>query len=253
MNKLLKALVSIMLIFATGCSSKTVKTSNSTKESSAKTFDGNYYNMINNGRSKNSEKFYLNFSNTKDLVTIGSGLQILSTKHFSTNDYYLSEGLQLTPTDYNNLLKRDSAGTKEEDKKYPDTLQIESGKTYEGLQSPVLVSNITEQDYYKKSGSSYALKGISVAIILDPKEQIDGKLSSPTITLSDEKLRSYAQQCVKKAYKYIRSKKRKLADVPVMIGIYRANNNEISETNGNYIYESFCEGGSVGTDRKSVV
>ena len=100
MNKLLKALVSIMLIFATGCSSKTVKTSNSTKESSAKTFDGNYYNMINNGRSKNSEKFYLNFSNTKDLVTIGSGLQILSTKHFSTNDYYLSEGLQLTPTDY---------------------------------------------------------------------------------------------------------------------------------------------------------
>ena len=229
MKKFLKALVSIMLIFATGCSSKTVKTSNSTKESSAKTFDGNYYNMINNGRSKNSEKFYLNFSNTKDLVTIGSGLQILSTKHFSTNDYYLSEGLQLTPTDYNNLLKRDAAGTKEEDKKYPDTLQIESGKTYEGLQSPVLVSNITEQDYYKKSGSSYALKGISVAIILDPKEQIDGKLSSPAVTLSDEKLRSYAQQCVKKTYKYIRSKKKKLADVPVMIGIYRANNNEISE------------------------
>lgn len=52
MNKFLKALVSIMLIFATGCSSKTVKTSSSTKESSAKTFDGNYYNMINNGRSK---------------------------------------------------------------------------------------------------------------------------------------------------------------------------------------------------------
>ena len=41
MNKFLKALVSIMLIFATGCSSKTVKTSSSTKESSAKTFDGN--------------------------------------------------------------------------------------------------------------------------------------------------------------------------------------------------------------------
>mgnify|MGYP000019523967 CR=1 FL=1 len=135
MNKFLKALVSIMLVLATGCSSKTVKTSNSTKESSAKTFDGNYYNMINNGRSKNSEKFYLNFSNTKDLVTIGSGLQILSTKHFSTNDYYLSEGLQLTPTDYNNLLKRDAAGTKEEDKKYPDTLQIESGKTYEAYKA----------------------------------------------------------------------------------------------------------------------
>ncbi len=69
----------------------------------------------------------------------------------------------------------------------------------------------------------------------------------PAVTLSDEKLRSYAQQCVKKTYKYIRSKKKKLADVPVMIGIYRANNNEISETNGNYIYESFCKGGSVGT------
>ena len=169
---------------------------------------------------------------------------------FSTNDYYLSEGLELSPTDYNNLLKRDPAGTKEEDKKYPDTLQVESGKTYEGLQSPVLVSNITEQDYYKKSGSSYALKGISVAIILDPKEQIDGKLSSPAVTLSDEKLRSYAQQCVKKTYKYIRTKKKKLADVPVLIGIYRANNNEISETNGNYIYESFCEGGSTGTLKK---
>ena len=83
--KFLKALVSIMLVLATGCSSKTVKTSNSTKESSAKTFDGNYYNMINNGRSKNSEKFYLNFSNTKDLVTIGSGLLFIRRITINTN------------------------------------------------------------------------------------------------------------------------------------------------------------------------
>ena len=94
------------------------------------------------------------------------------------------------------------------------------------------------------------MKGISIAIILDPKEQIDGKLSTPAVTLSDAKLKEYAQQCVKKVYKYIREKKKKIADVPILMGIYRANNDEISETNGNYIYEAYCDGGNVGSLKK---
>ena len=62
MNKLLKALVSIMLIFRQDAPAKTVeKASNSTKRIFCNNFDGNYYNMINNGRSKNTytELLYL--------------------------------------------------------------------------------------------------------------------------------------------------------------------------------------------------
>ena len=40
-----------------------------------------------------------------DFQTIGRELQILSTDHFSTNDYYMSEGQYLKTDDMNQIIK----------------------------------------------------------------------------------------------------------------------------------------------------
>ena len=40
-----------------------------------------------------------------------------------------------------------------------------------------MVENISEQDYYEKSGDKYTLKGMSIAIILDPKGGTNATLS----------------------------------------------------------------------------
>lgn len=233
----------VMLFMATSCGSSSVSTTTSGTEASMDSFDGNYYKMINTGRGTNSENFYLEFSNTQDLVTIGSGLQILSTSHFSTSSYYLAEGQQLTMTDYDNLKKRDAAGTPTKKKKYPYTLQVAHGTTLDGTKDPVMVANLTEQDYYVKSGSKYTLKGISIAIVLDPTTA-DG---SQYVTMSSSTIKSFSQTVIEKMYKYIRQKKSKLKDLPALITVYQANDSDVSEINGNFIYQSYCEDGNVGT------
>ena len=39
----------------------------------------------------------------------------------------------------------------------------------DGQEINKMVENISEQDYYEKSGDKYTLKGMSIAIILDQK------------------------------------------------------------------------------------
>ncbi len=69
--------------------------------------------------------------------TIGRELQILSTDHFSTNDYYMSEGQYLKTDDMNQLLKRS-----EDTSKYPYTLQAQRGTTIGGVANPIMVSTV---------------------------------------------------------------------------------------------------------------
>lgn len=232
-----------VMVFLTGCSRSTSNTtSTSANATDASSFNGDYYKMINTGRGTNSENLYLEFSSTSDLVTIGSGLQLLSTAHYSTDSYYMAEGSQLTDDDYDQLLKRDAKGTK--NKKYPYTLQVAHGTTLDGIKDPIMADTLTEQDYYVKSGTKYRLAALSFAIIVNPKtasnESFDTEMSTKTI-------RNYSQSAIKKMYKYIRAKKSKLKNLPCLIAIYSANDDEVSKINGNYIYQSYCTNGSVGS------
>lgn len=239
---LLGALATAVLL--TGCSSSTSSQRTSANSTDASSFSGDYYKMIDTGRGTNSENLYLEFSSTSDLITIGSGLQILSESHFSTDSYYLSEGTHLTNDDYNALLKRDAAGTKKSKMKYPYTLQVAHGTTLDGIKDPIMADTLTEQDYYVKSGTKYKLAGVSIAIIVNPKNadntSFDTSMSSTTI-------KNYSKDAIKKLYKYIRAKKKSLKNLPILIGIYQANDDEVSTINGNYIYQSYCTNGTVGT------
>lgn len=228
----------VWLLILTGCGS-----SNTTTESSTASLSSNYYRMINKGRGSNSENFYLEYSESKDLVTIGSGLQSLSSSYFSIDNYYLSEGIELTGEDYSALLRRDPKGTKDSEKEYPYTLQVPHGTKLDGVKDPIMVYNLTELDFYKHSGTTYKLAGASFAIILDPHKENNTELDSD---MKVSTIKKFSKEAIKKMYTFIRKKKSSLKDLPILIGVYMANDNDVSLVNGNYIYHAYCKDGNVG-------
>ena len=181
------------------------------------------------------ENFYQNFYSSQDFQTIGRELQIIATEHFSTSDYYMSEGLQLVQTDKDKLLKWSS-----DPEKYPYSLQPEEGSALANVPNHLMVENIYEQDLYKKNGSDYTLSGMAIALVIDPT----GK-SEDDSRLADDVIETYSQQIIEKMNKYLQSKK-KLKDIPVIIAVYSQNVDSENSYNGKFIYSSYCTGGKVG-------
>ena len=198
--------VILCLLLCTGCTSKTSKkeTKSSQDTSSTDSLDDSFYPIVNLGTNLVRETFYQDFSSSEDFQTIGRELQALSTDYFSTSDYYMSEGLQLVQNDKNQLLKKE---------KY--SLQPLNGELVDGQEINKMVENISEQDYYEKSGDKYTLKGMSIAIILDPK-------GGTNATLSEGSIDSYAKETISRLYKYLQTKK-SVKDIPTFIAVYCQN------------------------------
>ena len=171
------------------------KQKSSQDTSSTDSLDDSFYPIVNLGTNLVRETFYQDFSSSEDFQTIGRELQALSTDYFSTSDYYMSEGLQLVQNDKNQLLKKE---------KY--SLQPLNGELVDGQEINKMVENISEQDYYEKSGDKYTLKGMSIAIILDPK-------GGTNATLSEGSIDSYAKETISRLYKYLQNKK-SVKDIP---------------------------------------
>ena len=169
-----KLLIGILcLLLCTGCTSKSSKkeTKSSQDISSTDSLDDSFYPIVNLGTNLIRETFYQDFSSSDDFQTIGRELQVLSTEYFSTSDYYMSEGLQLVKKDKDELLLRN--------KKH--SLQPATGETVDGKEVSKMVENISEQDYYEKSGDKYTLKGMSIAIILDATGGTNDVLSDDSV------------------------------------------------------------------------
>lgn len=227
-----KILIGILCLFlCTGCTSKTSKkeTKSSQDTSSTDSLDDSFYPIVNLGTNIIRETFYQDFSSSDDFQTIGRELQVLSTEYFSTSDYYMSEGLQLVKKDKDELLLRN--------KKH--SLQPKTGETIDGKEVSKMVENISEQDYYEKSGDKYTLKGMSIAIILD-------STGGTNDVLSDDSVNNYGKEVISKLNDYLQTKK-SLKDIPTLIAVYRKNVNDENSYNGRYIYSSYCKNGKVGS------
>ena len=224
-----KLLIGILcLLLCTGCTSKSSKkeTKSSQDISSTDSLDDSFYPIVNLGTNLIRETFYQDFSSSDDFQTIGRELQVLSTEYFSTSDYYMSEGLQLVKKDKDELLLRN--------KKH--SLQPATGETVDGKEVSKMVENISEQDYYEKSGDKYTLKGMSIAIILDGTNDV----------LSDDSVNNYGKEVISKLYNYLQTKK-SVKDIPTLIAVYRKNVKDENSYNGHYIYSSYCKNGKVGS------
>ena len=203
-----KLLIGILcLLLCTGCTSKSSKkeTKSSQDISSTDSLDDSFYPIVNLGTNLIRETFYQDFSSSDDFQTIGRELQVLSTEYFSTSDYYMSEGLQLVKKDKDELLLRN--------KKH--SLQPATGETVDGKEVSKMVENISEQDYYEKSGDKYTLKGMSIAIILDAT-------GGTNDVLSDDSVNNYGKEVISKLYNYLQTKK-SVKDIPTLIAVYCKN------------------------------
>ena len=65
------------------------------------------------------------------------------------------------------------------------SLQPKSGSVIEGVEEPIMISNIYEQDYWIKEGNQYILKGVSIAIVIDPTDKNDKPLISVSTHIDD--------------------------------------------------------------------
>ncbi len=231
-------IILLCLLMITGCSSPKSDDNekSSTDTSSTDSLDNSFYPMVNLGTNLVRENFYQNFHSSQDFQTIGRELQILATEHFSTSDYYMSEGLQLVQTDKDKLLKWSS-----DPKKYPYSLQPQAGSALENVPKHLMVENIYEQDLYKKSGSDYSLSGMAIALVIDPT----GK-SEDDSRLADNVIETYSHQIIEKMNNYLQTKK-KLKDIPVIIAVYSQNVDSENSYNGRFIYSSYCTQGKLGT------
>ena len=144
MKKLL--IICLCLIMMSGCSSSDTekKEENSTDTSSTDSLDDTFYPMVNLGTNIIRENYYKDFYSSDDFQTIGRELQVLATEHFSTSDYYMSEGQNLTRSNVAQLVERDDSNPD----KYPHTLENQAGTAIGGIDSPNMITTIYEQDFY---------------------------------------------------------------------------------------------------------
>src|SRR3712207_3561857 len=143
MKKILVILSLLLLI--TGCG-KGKKTTSDPNQKNATTSSNNslgtsFYRMVNFGNAEYRKKFYDAITTTQDFEKIGRQLQLLSTKHYSTDKYYLAEGNILSKDNVYQLLRRS-----DDPNKYPNTIQPKKGTSIEGVNNPIMVSTIYEQD-----------------------------------------------------------------------------------------------------------
>lgn len=223
----------LILFLTVGCvgGGESVQEEATGDEATMESLDDSYYKIVNFGGSELRERFYTDFYSTKDFENIGRDLQILSSQYFSTSSYYMSEGQYFGRDQKYALIYRDTKS------KY--SIQPKKGTTIDGVKDPVMVSNIHEQDYYTKDGSKYTLKGVSLAIIIDPKDSENKALTTP---MSDSTIKKFGKDCIEKVYNYIQDEKSlsKIKDLPILITVYQATDKTRSTINGKYIYESYC-------------
>ena len=225
-------------LLRTGChdAKETVESQIANDASTVDSLDDSFYRVVNFNINLNRDNYYTSFGQTSDFQTIGRELQVISTAYFSTDDYYMSEGQYLETEDMNKLLRRSS-----DPEEYPYTLQVQRGESVGGIENPIMVSTVHEQDYYLKDGDKYELKGISLAIVLDPRNEDNSRL---TTSMDDATVEEFGRQSISKLYDYLQTKD-DLKDIPANICVYYATNTNESDINGRYILKSYCDG-SVG-------
>ncbi len=232
MKKLFIMILSLLLV--TGCSNtdEIVSAPSTSEETTMNSLDNTYYKIYNAGDSEIREKYYSNHNSTKDFENIGRDLQLLSSQYFSTSSYYMSEGQYIGKEERLHLLQRS-----------PEySLQPKSGTVIEGVEEPIMISNVYEQDYWVKEGNQYILKGVSIAIVIDPTDKNDKSLDNP---MSENTIKEYSQGAIEKLYQFINQSDyetmKKIRNLPILICVFQGTDENRSILDGKYIMKCYCD------------
>lgn len=187
-----------------------------------------------------------------DMNAAGKGLERYSKKYFSTDSYYLQDGQLLTrdrlqinqsEVDPEGLLNRNSA-----DNPYGlnpakgTTIPVGDGVTIKVGSSTIPIIDLIEYDFVQESKKDAEIKGISVAIILNPNiVDADGKKH----TISNENLKLIGEEAGRKLITYLKTLPEVGANTPVMIGLFQLDAKDAS-LGGSYLALGY---GKQGIDR----
>lgn len=232
MKKIL--ILCLVMIVITGCSQAKEKVESQTNTDSdvANSLGDTYYRIIKRETNVDRNNYYASLGSTKDFQIVGRELEKLSIPHFSTDSHYMAEGQYLKYEDHQQLIRRTNLEVSETT--FPHSIQPERGTAIDGIESPVMVSAVYEQDYYlDEKGENLA--GVSIGIVIDPGDENNKQLASP---MSNDAIRAYGEEIIPKLYTYLKTKK-EFKDIPLNICVYQAANKITSYVDGQYILESF--------------
>lgn len=150
-----------------------------------------------------------------DKENVANMLSKISKKYFKVNNSLYEEGQYLSSSEIKELLSKENLNAVEEHFK----------KELE----PTFITTIYEQNYLATNGT---LKGISLALVLDPQQTYNKEGITYTKTFDSNEVLEWGKQQAAKVIDYLKAKE-EFKNVKMIVGLYLANHSALS---GNFIY-----------------
>jgi len=212
-SKLWVILVLLLLLF--GCSSSSDEGNNVTVLTETK--EGEYTYIIP-FESSDTRSYHGTYQSHYDIIEIGVGLEDYSKSNFPTDDYYVQEGQIIDREMLLNLVSRES-DTNTQGLNPSKGASFLTGNGDESIVDPVIVTDVFELDFVKKSKNDFDIDGITLAIIVNKNQTITVDGVDQSYTITDDRLWEYASNAGRKLESYMRTIEG-ISDMPICILIY---------------------------------
>lgn len=217
----------LMVILLVSCSGRSVIQEDVPVSVLDKTSEESYSMIVPITVSNTRDYHAMYLRSSYDFQNIGTRLMELSKKYFSPTEYYMGEGTIITYDRLLALVKRVS-GTYEQGLNPEADALFPTGKEGVSIENAVIVSDVVEQNYFKKTETGYDLAGISLSIILNPTHEITTNNTTYQVQISEEILYEYGVEMGRKLERYMRTIG-EVKNLPILITVY------VKSTNSSYI------------------
>jgi len=199
-------IIFVCLLLLTGCG---MGKKQKNKQTTNLEFDDAYYQVYEPYQKGKGNNYVVNNAvNNYDLTEVENTLMNISREYFTVKNTFYQEGQYLTETELKDLLSHEKLN------------QIESLKVDNITIQPTYISYIHEQNYLSSSGE---LKGISLAVVLNPYQKYTNQYGIYLYKeVKQDTLIQYGKEKSKELLTYLR-KKEKLKNVPIVVGLYLQN------------------------------
>ncbi|WP_368901399.1 CamS family sex pheromone protein [Oceanobacillus oncorhynchi] len=177
-------------------------------------------------------------ANRVDIDEMEEGLRRLSTDSYSPEDYYFQEGQYFTEDRVNNWI----------DDLNPEVNLGADEETFR--ENPRYLSHVLEQNYLTQTeDGNVNLEGISIGLAMKSVYQFQTDTGEPYQyeDISESAMMEQATEIAQDIVNDIRENDEELSDVPIMIGIYREEE-QASPVPGNFVAKTNVDGGSSSID-----
>ncbi len=202
--------VVLLVLLLAGCQKQDAETKNVLME----TNEGSYTYLIP-FKATDTRNYHSTYQSRYDINEIGAGLEEYSHAYFSTEDYYAQEGQIINRSILSDLVGRESDTN-------PQGLNPAKGSEFmisdsRSLVDAVIVTDVFELDFVKKTGSLDEVSGITLAIVVNQEQSVNGS----TYRIKEDRLWDYATNAGRKLESYLRTLQ-SVENTPILLLIYNS-------------------------------